>query len=110
MATNTSYALIGETIIIQADFRGYNGIGHIDPDNLKLRVYNSLKQKIYEVSLNSNNRLSAGIYQVEYIVPETAKGQMTYEFSGTVNGKPLRLREFIDPVWVIEEYKEVSLY
>jgi hypothetical protein len=109
-STNTSYALQGETILIQADFKGYGGIGHIDPDNLKLRIFNSIKEKIHEVNLTIEDRISAGIYQHEYVVPETAKGQLTYEFSGTINGNPVKLREYIDPVWVVEEYKEPTLY
>lgn len=108
--TNTSYALLGETIIIQAEFKGYEGIGHIDPDNLKLKIYNSIKEKIFEVDLTSLNRISAGIYQQEYVVPERVKGQLTYEFSGTINNKPVILREFIDPVWVMEDIEEPSLY
>jgi hypothetical protein len=104
------YVQDGETVNLQADFRGLCG-GHIDPDNITLKAWNVLKELVLEETpINSSHRISAGVYLYEFEIPEGLRGQIVYEFKGEINGKPIILRDMLEPIEMVDEVKHLNLY
>lgn len=83
-------ALIGNTIRITAIFENPDVPGeYVDPTNITLKVYEDRTQTLIdEVSIDASYKVSAGIYKINYVVPDGERA-LVLEVKGYVNGFPI---------------------
>lgn len=80
--------LTGSTIRFQCTFNDFNN-QKIDPQLIKLLLYNEKFVKVNEFILNSLNKLDTGVYFYDYITSESDNyKKFYYEFYGEIGGKP----------------------
>ena len=80
--------LSGNTIRLEAIFTDFSGTA-TNPDIVKFILYDYAHNKISEITLGTNNRLSTGIYYADYTIPTDSSGKtFYYEFYGEIGGKP----------------------
>lgn len=93
-------ALIGNTVILRAEFRDYDGRAMITPSDIKLTIYDSNKRIIdgpFDVTIA--NRVEEGIYEYPYVVPK-GNGPIVFAFEGIgPDGKPVVSRAMISREW-----------
>lgn len=84
----------GNTIRFECDFFDFNGV-KIDPQMIKLVIYNYKYQVLSTIVLNTNNRQNVGEYYYDYVT-ESKEQKLYYEWYGEIDGKPsLKRGEFI---------------
>lgn len=80
-------ALVGNTVRLTAKFYNFNN-ALSDPAGIlaTLKFYDSKKNQIgATVNLTVANKISTGIMQYDYNIPNTTSPFIIYEFSGTVD-------------------------
>ena len=83
----------GNTVRIDCSFYDFNN-QKIDPDLVKVIVYNTRYEVLLEEIINTNNRKDIGEYFFDYVT-ENKKQTIYYEWYGEINGKPsLKRGEF----------------
>jgi hypothetical protein len=90
-------ATIGDTVKLGGEFRTWNGI-YADPTAITLTIYDKARRVIETVSITNANKVSLGIYEYEYVVP-AGVGDLEYEYSGTLEGKPITGRAVLVREW-----------
>lgn len=84
----------GNTVRFECDFFDFSG-EKIDPQIVKLIVYNYKYQAVHTAILNTNNRQNIGEYYFDYTT-ELKEQKLYYEWYGEIDGKPsLKRGEFI---------------
>lgn len=92
-------ALIGNTVRVRAEFRGWDK-ALADPTDLALKFYARRRTQLgTAVAAGSLTKVSAGIYYYDYTIPDTASPEIIYEFSGTLQGMPIVGRGEIPVRW-----------
>lgn len=93
-------ALIGNTVILRAEFRDYDGQTMITPTNIKLTIYDSNKKKIDgPFDITAAHRIAEGIYEYPYVIPE-GNSPIVFAFEGIgPDGKPVVSRAMISREW-----------
>jgi hypothetical protein len=92
-------ALIGSTIRLRAEFKTFDG-NFVDPSSITLKIYDSKKKQIgSNIPIGLEYRISTGIYEYDYIVPDGI-GDLYYEFSGIVYDSPVVGRGIITRNWM----------
>lgn len=84
----------GNTVTLQGSFYHQDTDILMDPDEVKLKVYNSDYKQIDEVLLGASNKISTGVYEYKYTFEQ--KGIFYYEFYGLINGLPSLNRKKIE--------------
>lgn len=93
-------AYIGSTIILHCEFKSDNG-SYIDPTNISLKIYDANRNQLGSIiPIDSTSKISVGIYEYPYQVPDTIYGYIYYEFSGTVNGNIILGRGQVNVTWI----------
>jgi len=92
--------LIGNTIRLTGEFKNYDG-SHYDVNNPKVVVYDSNREVILAAE---PERVGVGKYQYDLIVPDykeagKQKEPLVFEFSGSLEGKPIVGRASFERVW-----------
>lgn len=84
----------GNTIRFECSFYDFDN-EKVDPDIVKMIIYNYKYEILHEVCLTQNDRSDVGDYIYDY--PTDKKEQkLYYEWYGKINGKPaLRRGEFM---------------
>lgn len=76
----------GNTVRFECKFYDFDG-QPINPDTIKIKIYNYKYQQVYMENLNSNNQIGIGDYFYDYITEEKEQ-KLYYEWYGEINGKP----------------------
>lgn len=92
--------LIGDTIRLKGEFKDFNG-ELTDIENPKVVVYDSNREVIL---VAEPERVGVGKYQYDLIVPDykeagKQKEPLVFEFSGSLEGKPIVGRASFERVW-----------
>jgi hypothetical protein len=91
----------GDTVRFKAKFKAFDS-EYIDPNDIELKVYNNDNNEIECVSIDYSNRYSEGSYYYDYTIPsDYPDGKLTYEFTGTIDNKPISRKKTIPVVWSI---------
>lgn len=78
---------IGDTVTLRAEFYTKGGV-LADPVNISLKFFDSLKNQIgTTITIGSQHRISAGVYQYDYTVPSGYRN-IFYEFAATQESTP----------------------
>lgn len=81
----------GNTVRLECTFHEFNG-SLVDPDNVKITVYDSRYNKIFE---GNGIRIETGKYFFDYTTEEKEQ-KCYYEWYGEIEGKPsLKRGEFM---------------
>jgi len=91
-------AIAGNTVRLKAEFKTFDEV-YADPTNIKLKIYDKNRKIIGNIVLDNNNKVSTGIYQYDYTIPNNCT-EITYEFSGVLENKLITGRSVIDVDWV----------
>lgn len=84
----------GNTIRFESDFFDFNN-QKIDPEVVKIVIYNYKYEVVLSETLNINNKQAVGEYYYDYIT-EKKEQKLYYEWYGEINGKPsLKRGEFM---------------
>jgi hypothetical protein len=89
----------GDTVRLKASF--YNFAGALaDPDagTVTLRIYDAGRTLLETVANSSITKSSTGVYYYDYTT--TAAGDLSYEFSGTLEGSTVLGRQMFEVEWV----------
>jgi hypothetical protein len=79
-------AIIGNTSTFEGKFYIEGELTDPDADTIYFRTYNgSITKLIEEIKLSETNKISTGIYRIDYLIPPPAI-DMIYEFSGFIAG------------------------
>lgn len=76
----------GNTVRFDGSFFDFDGI-QVDPDIVKLIVYNSKYEILHESIMGVDNKRNIGEYFYDYVT-ENKKQTIYYEWYGEINGKP----------------------
>lgn len=76
----------GNTVRFDCVFYDFDGV-RIDPEVVKIVVYNSRYEVLLEEMMTTNNKKDTGEYFYDYIT-ESKKQNIFYEWYGEINGKP----------------------
>lgn len=87
----------GETIKLIGKFHDFDGT-LVDPETVKLILYNERQKQIQEILLNSANKESIGVYSYLYIVPFDME-YIYFAFEGDINGTPSLGRDLIEIIF-----------
>ena len=86
-------ALAGDTIRFRCHFRTFDG-QLIDPADVKLTVYDTNKQQMFQITLTDTNKEKVGVYFYDYVLPDD-KQEIIFEFRGLYNNKPILARDSV---------------
>lgn len=95
-------ALVGNTVRLTAKFYNFSNI-LTDTSGIlaTLKIYDSKKNQIGStINLTVAHKVSAGIMQYDYTIPNTTSPFIIYEFSGTVDSVISLNRGSIPLRWV----------
>lgn len=81
----------GNTVRLKAEFKDWNG-NNIDPDVIKLIIYDSRYQKLQEIEVPASNKVNVGMYFYDYVFEA---GLFIYEWLATIGGTPSLIRKRI---------------
>lgn len=81
----------GNTVRFECTFYDFNG-NKIDPDMVKIVVYNYKYQVLFTEVLGINNKKNVGEYFFDYVT-ESKEQKLFYEWYGEIDGKPSLKRE-----------------
>ena len=84
--------IYGNTIKIKATFYDISNV-LVDPDAILFKVYNGDKKPLYAKFLTIDNKISTGLYEVNYTLPNET--EIFYEFNGVKDGFAIVNREQI---------------
>lgn len=76
----------GTTVRIECTFFDFNG-EKVDPEFIKLIIYNYKYEIINTINININNKISTGQYYYDYITSKEQQ-QLCYEWYGEINDLP----------------------
>ena len=83
----------GNTVRFDCIFYDFNN-EKINPDLIKIIIYNSRYEILHEELMSTNNQKNIGEYFYDYVTEEK-KQTLYYEWYGEINGKPsLKRGEF----------------
>lgn len=84
----------GNTVRFECDFYDFND-SLVEPQLIKIVIYNNKYQSIFDEVLGVNNRKEVGKYFYDYIT-EKKEQKLYYEWYAEIDGKPsLKRGEFI---------------
>lgn len=86
-------ALAGDTVRFRCHFRTFDG-QLIDPADVKLTIYDAIKQQIEQITLDDTNKENVGVYFYDYVLPMN-QSEIIFEFSGVYNNKPILVRDSV---------------
>ena len=98
---NAVIVIIGDTIKITVEFKTIEG-SYIDPTNAMFNVYNYQDRNnnpIYSRELGINDKISIGVYEVYYTIPEEYN-ILYFEFTGDNGDEKLVYRGQLKPRWL----------
>ncbi|MDM5333446.1 hypothetical protein QUF56_09425 [Ureibacillus composti] len=81
----------GNTVRLTAEFKDWEGVS-IDPETVKLIIYDYRYTKLSEFEVPTANRINVGTYFYDHVF-ET--GLFIYEWLATIDGKPSLVRKQI---------------
>ncbi|MFC3883741.1 hypothetical protein ACFOU2_09610 [Bacillus songklensis] len=81
----------GNTVRLAAEFKDWDG-ENVDPETIKLIIYDYRYNKLDEREIQTENRTSIGAYYYDYIFNE---GEFIYEWLATINRTPSLIRKRI---------------
>jgi len=91
-------AIITNTVRLRAEFKTFAG-EFSNPTSITFKVYNKQRVQVgTTVDITADDRISTGIYEYDYTIP-TGYTELTYEFSGLLEGKYITGRSTIDCDW-----------
>ena len=91
-------ALSNNTVRIQAEFKTFAN-EYADPTSITLKIYDKRRKQVgTTISITSEDKLSTGIYTYDYTIP-LGYDELTYEFSGTLEGHTITGRSGITVTW-----------
>lgn len=90
-------AFIGDTVRLCCHFRTFDG-QLIDPDDIAITIYDEQSNVLHTSPITSQNRESVGAYFYDYVVPNSS-GDLTFEYKGTYETKPILSRNVINTRW-----------
>jgi hypothetical protein len=91
-------SLINDTVRLNAEFKDFDGITFVSPENVVLKIFDGKRVQIGEnISVSP---YATGKYQYDYTIPSTSTSPLYYEFSGTIGGKPVLGRKELIREWV----------
>lgn len=83
-----------ETIKITATFRNFEN-ELVDPDPIKLSIFNSAHEKIAEYEIT--NKISLGVFSIDYTFPFIKqKTTLFYEIKGVIDGGNAVYKEMLE--------------
>ncbi|MGM7635499.1 hypothetical protein [Bacillus sp. Hm123] len=83
----------GDTVRLKVHFK--NALSQsIDPEDVKLTIYKNDHTKIEEFILDDTNKEKLGVYFYDY-VPAYELNEFIFEFVGSVNNKPILVRDTV---------------
>lgn len=85
--------LTGDTVRLKCHFKTFNG-NSVDPNDIKLTIYDSTKTQIEQFILNDTNKENVGVYFYDY-VPALELNEFIFEFGGSYNNKPILARDSV---------------
>ena len=88
-------AIIGDTIKLQAEFYDWNG-NPATTTSTVLKIYDIRKAVIVTAT---PSLVGTGKYEYQYTIPQLSGNTFYYEFSGTLEGKPIVSRKKFDNIW-----------
>ena len=88
--------LIGDTIRLNASFYTFAG-ALADPDVVTVKIYSYIGKNV--LATGTATKSSTGVYYYDYTVPDE-KGDLVYEFSGTLENLPSVGRARIEKQWI----------
>lgn len=93
--------LIGDTIKLHVEFKSFAN-AYIDPNPITFKVFDYDEVQIGStINITSSNKISTGIYEYDYIIPNGDSPFITVEFQGSnVEGSVVTIRENIERKWV----------
>lgn len=84
----------GNTVRLECVFFDFQG-NKVDPQLVKITIYNQRYENIFNETLGINNRKDTGEYFFDYVT-ENKEQKLYYEWYGEINGKPsLKRGEFM---------------
>ena len=83
-------ALAGDTVRFRCHFKTFDGQS-VDPADVKLTVYDTNKQQMFQITLTDTNKENVGVYFYDYVLPDD-KQEIIFEFRGLYNEKPILSR------------------
>ena len=87
----------GNTIRLTCSFFGFDGKA-VNPQIVRVIIYDVLYRKINEYTLDVTNKLRVGDYYFDYV--PTKAGKIFYEWYGEIVGKPAIKRESLEVKFV----------
>lgn len=90
-------AKIGDTIKIRLDFFDWDDIPR-DPDSIFLKVYDTDKNLITAIPIDSSHRLAEGIYELFYTIPD-GSGSLITRVEGALGNLPIAGSSSITREW-----------
>lgn len=80
--------LVGNTVRLEANFKDFGGLP-VNPQIVKIRIYNQKFEVINEVSVPFKQGSPTGSFTFDYIVPQNFLNQRVYyEWYGEISGSP----------------------
>ena len=86
-------ALAGDTVRFRCHFKTFDGQS-VDPADVKLTVYDTNKQQMFQITLTDSNRENVGVYFYDYVLHDD-KQEIIFEFRGLYNNKPILVRDSV---------------
>jgi len=86
-------ALAGDTVRLKCHFKTFDGQS-VEPNDIKLTIYDMNKQQIEQITLDDTNKESIGVYFYDYVLPDD-KQEIIFEFRGLYNNKPILVRDSV---------------
>lgn len=93
-------AVMGNTVRLKVSFYNFDG-DPSDPTDVKLRIYDDKRKEIESFNLTQENQAGVGNFYYDYVVPR-GKGELTFEFTGTLEGTPITERGLLRREWIRE--------
>lgn len=91
-------ALGGNTVRLTAEFKTFEDV-YADPTSITLKIYTRYHEQVGStISIISTHKISTGIYKYDYTIP-LGYNELSYEFSGTLEGSVVLGRSEIDVTW-----------
>lgn len=92
-------AYIGNTIRLRASFYNFSDV-LTDPTAITLKFYDQKRVQIgSDISITVANKVSTGIYEYDYTIPNTTSSAIVYEWRGLISGEVSLARGVIPLRW-----------
>lgn len=83
----------GNTVRLSVEFKDWDG-ANVDPESLKLIIYDYQYSKVSEQTVRDSNKTSKGNYYYDYVFEKD--GGYIYEWKGMIQGLPSLIRKRIN--------------